>query len=66
MPAKKVAGPILRVYIHGDYRRGGPVDYMYNYALRTPSGIVSVALLRLGNWDFEGTQARRQAGTTAG
>ena len=60
-PAKMVARPILRIYIHGDYRRGGPVDYMYNYALRTPSGIVSVALLRLGNWDFEGRQSSEKS-----
>ena len=61
MPAKMVARPILRIYIHGDYRRGGPVDGMYNYALRTPSGVVSVAMLRPGNWDFEGRQSSEKS-----
>jgi len=61
IPTKMVARPILRIYIHGDVRRGGPVTRMYHYALLTPSAVVSVALLRPGNWDHEGRQSTNKS-----
>lgn len=64
MPSRKVEGPILRIYLHGDVSRGGPGDYMYRYAKRShryvadsSPGIVSVAMLRPSYYDKEGRQS---------
>ena len=61
IPTKMVARPILRIFIHGDVRRGGPASRMYHYALLTPPGVVSVALMRPGNWDFEGRRSTKKS-----
>ncbi len=64
-PAKAVASPILRVYLHGDNsrgrKRGRSSDYMYTYAARTPAGTVSVAMLRPGHFDHEGRQSSNKS-----
>ena len=61
LPAKAVANPVLRVYLHGDNtrnrKRGRPSDSMYKYAARTAAGTISVAMLRPEHFDYEGRQS---------
>ena len=65
LPQKAVSNPVLRIYLHGDNSRGRPrgipSDSMYRYAARTPSGTVSVAMLRLGHRDSEGRQSSNKS-----
>ena len=61
LPPKAVSSPVLRIYLHGDNSRGRPrgipSDSMYRYVMPTPSGTVSVAMLRPGHRDTEGRQS---------